>query len=598
MEKIIGVIDEPVRPNVGENDNLDIEIHSKSLIEFVQKTETPITVGIQGEWGSGKTSLLNSIHYDFEKRQPTFKQIWINSWEYSLLSTPEESLLKIVNKIIDELIDTDTNNRYKEKLKHGAGRIIKGALRIGAQVALGDEAAKVTDELLESGHHSISALRNTLNDLVTEIATRQNNPLKKVIIYVDDLDRIEPRNAVAILELLKNIFNVQNCVFILAIDYQVVVKGLEHKFGKPTNENEWEFRAFFDKIIQLPFMMPMGQYNIGKYIHELLVNIGFIEDDGIIDNEEITKIIMWTIGGNPRSIKRLVNSVSLIQIFVNQKKIISEKNDYDDNERYLLSDHDEKFLLFSFLCIQIAYPLVYSLLVEEPDFVKWDDELAYRKTQRSEEYIDVFKGEFENAQNTHDFNEKWEKALYRICYELPRLKSMISEISKCLSYIKDVTLNNNQENIGATIAYILTQTSVTSVSSNSQGQQVSNRPKSNYGRELIEIVKEISEKMDENGEITIEKLKKSITKIVKQESGIEIPQNSLNAITAKATINDRNRCYKGVNEKNVDKFNVFYLVDGKNKKTIRKYLPGKPPIGYKVYYMNRNTKEICDQTKS
>ena len=99
-----------------------------------------------------------------------------------------------------------------------------------------------------------------------------------------------------------------------------MVKGLEHKFGKPTNENEWEFRAFFDKIIQLPFMMPMGQYNIGKYIHELLVNIGFIEDDGIIDNEEIKKIIMWTIGGNPRSIKRLVNSVSLIQIFVNQKK--------------------------------------------------------------------------------------------------------------------------------------------------------------------------------------------------------------------------------------------------------------------------------------
>ena len=49
MEKIIGVIDEPVSP--GDNDNLDIEIHSKSLIEFVQKTETPVTVGIQGEWG-------------------------------------------------------------------------------------------------------------------------------------------------------------------------------------------------------------------------------------------------------------------------------------------------------------------------------------------------------------------------------------------------------------------------------------------------------------------------------------------------------------------------------------------------------------------
>ena len=105
MGNIIGVIDEPA-PGGGDDD-LDIGIHSKSLIEFIQETETPITVGIQGEWGSGKTSLLNSIHYTFETEQPTFKQIWINSWEYSLLSTPEEALLKIVKSIIEPLFDHD-----------------------------------------------------------------------------------------------------------------------------------------------------------------------------------------------------------------------------------------------------------------------------------------------------------------------------------------------------------------------------------------------------------------------------------------------------------------------------------------------------------
>jgi hypothetical protein len=78
----IGIIDEPVAP--GATDNLDINIHSKSLIDFITDTSTPITVGIQGEWGSGKTSLINSIHHAFES-QDTVKQIWINSWEYSLL---------------------------------------------------------------------------------------------------------------------------------------------------------------------------------------------------------------------------------------------------------------------------------------------------------------------------------------------------------------------------------------------------------------------------------------------------------------------------------------------------------------------------------
>ena len=291
MEKIIGVIDEPVRP--GAADNLDIEIHSKSLIEFIQETETPITVGIQGEWGSGKTSLLNSIHYTFEKEQPTFKQIWINSWEYSLLSTPEEALLKIVNRIIDQLLESDTNKKYKQKITASAKRIFKGALRIGAQVALGDEAAKVADELVASGGHSISELRKKLDGLVDEM-TKEPNNLKKIIIYVDDLDRIEPKNAVAILELMKNIFNVRNCVFILAIDFQVVVKGLEDKFGPETHENEWEFRAFFDKIIQLPFKMPMSQYNIWKYINKLLKDIGFFEDvDFDTDTDAIKKIIMF-----------------------------------------------------------------------------------------------------------------------------------------------------------------------------------------------------------------------------------------------------------------------------------------------------------------
>ena len=228
MAQAIGVVDEPVAP--GASDNLDINTHAVSLIKFIDQTNTPITVGIQGEWGSGKTSLINSIHHAFDSND-TVKQIWINSWEYSLLSTPEEALLKIVNRIIDELLESDTDVGRKEAIKEGAGKIFRGALRVGAQVALGSEAAKVANELLDSSAQSIAALRQQLTDLVKDIANRPSNPYKKVVVYVDDLDRIEPRNAVAILELLKNIFSVPRCVFILAIDYQVVVKGLEHKFG-------------------------------------------------------------------------------------------------------------------------------------------------------------------------------------------------------------------------------------------------------------------------------------------------------------------------------------------------------------------------------
>ena len=485
----IGVIDEPVAP--GETDNLDINIHSRSLISFISRTNTPITVGIQGEWGSGKTSLINSIHHAFESNE-SVKQIWINSWEYSLLSTPEEALLKIVNRIISELLDADGDIGRAESIKSGASAVFKGALRVGAQVALGNEAAKVTAELLGSSEKGISNLRLQLTGLIQDISKRESNPFKKIIIYVDDLDRIEPKHAVAILELLKNIFSVPNCVFLLAIDYQVVVKGLEHKFGKQTPENEWEFRAFFDKIIQLPFMMPMGQYNIGKYVNSLLISIGFVDGSGL-DDESIREIILRTIGGNPRSIKRLVNSVSLIQIFTAEKETLI--NSEDEDEDTALDADEEKFLLFALLCLQIAFPHIYSLLTQEPNFPTWDEDFSFKQTERSEERNqlgstgggkEVFDRDFEIAKQTEDCNEAWEQALYRICYTRPRLKPRFGDISKFLSYIKDDLHSGKQEIIGESLAKILSHTSVTSVTTTDQSQVLLPERQGAYKRRYLD----------------------------------------------------------------------------------------------------------------
>ena len=116
-DQAIGIVDEPNRGD--QPDKLDIGRHATALSEFIQRADTPITIGIQGEWGSGKTSLLNSIWNKLDQSNE-YKQIWINSWEYSLLSTPEEALLKIINRIIDELLESDQNVSRSEAIKGGA----------------------------------------------------------------------------------------------------------------------------------------------------------------------------------------------------------------------------------------------------------------------------------------------------------------------------------------------------------------------------------------------------------------------------------------------------------------------------------------------
>ncbi len=465
-EKIVGVIDEPIAEK--KYDALKLELHSSSLVEFIEDTTTPMTIGIQGEWGSGKTSLLNSIKAQLSNND-RYKQIWINSWENALLTSAEETLIKIINAIIEELIESDKDITRKEKILSAASSVFKGAMRVGAAATVGTEAGdQIANEFLGKDNNGIKNLKSQLKELALNIQKRPSNPYEKIIIYVDDLDRIEPREAVKILELLKNIFSITGCVFILAIDYQVVVKGLEHKFGKQTPENEWEFRAFFDKIIQLPFMMPMGQYDIGNYVTSLLIDIGFIEKDSI-DTQDIKEIVLLTIGGNPRSIKRLVNSVSLIQIFTKHKNKLQDENTLKASEKNI---KDKKFLLFSLLCLQIAYPAVYSLLIEQPDFLKWDDDFAFSHTNKEEEKEkELFEKEFENAKASADFDEIWEQSLYKICYIRPRLKPKVTSISRFLSFINEkYTDNTNDETLGALLAEVLAQASVTSVTSTDQPQ--------------------------------------------------------------------------------------------------------------------------------
>ena len=453
-----GIVDEAL--GEGEEDRLNVSSYTNALVNFIKETNTPMTIGIQGEWGSGKTSMLNQIKHSLDESNrddgasTDFKQIWVNAWENSLLCSPEEALLKIINHIIQDLLVADKDVERRKKITAGAGALLKGALRVGAAVAAGSAGKEVIDEALGVGSNPVKELRAELTKLVEDVR-KGDTPYQCVVVYVDDLDRIVPESAVRILELLKNIFNIPGCVFVLAIDYQVVVKGLESKFGKPTVENEWEFRAFFDKIIQLPFKMPMGRYSIGDYVNGLLKEISFHE--GVdLPPDLIDKIIQLSIGGNPRSIKRLINSLSLIEMF-------NEEGINKDNQSEKRSEQDS-LLLFACVCLQISYPDVYDLLGAEPNFTEWNEEFAFKKTQKKEEKEGMgFEENFKIMEGTNEFDEPWEQALYRICYLTPTQRAKVISISQLLTLIR-TELDIKDDELSEKIIEALKQTAVTSIS--------------------------------------------------------------------------------------------------------------------------------------
>ena len=112
------------QPNLHlEEDLLGLKTHSEALRRFIEQTDTPMTIGLQGEWGSGKTSLMNEIkgYFDIRNKNDSAEakvlQIWVNTWEKSLLKKPEDALIEIINYIISQLVIADSNVNKSDRTK-------------------------------------------------------------------------------------------------------------------------------------------------------------------------------------------------------------------------------------------------------------------------------------------------------------------------------------------------------------------------------------------------------------------------------------------------------------------------------------------------
>jgi len=389
-KKTSGILDIPLQDN--ETDKLQILSFEMALNEFVRKTSTPISIALQGEWGSGKTSLMNRLNYEICKNeQATSYGIWLNTWHYALLKNKDGILEEIIFALINEVLAI-SKKEYPDKFKSLAkdiykiGKdIFKGISKIAVKTAVSQVNSNLADALDEAVFtekeretgYSLNDLKLKLSDLITQLMQRNAENAKaqkSIIFFIDDLDRIEPALAVNILELLKNIFDIEYCIFMLAIDYDVVVKGLKNKFGELNEQNEREFRSFFDKIIQLPFQMPLAYYNIEEYIKELLETVDYISETEAANDGFTLSLVRFTnlsVGTNPRSIKRLVNTLSFVHLLI-KSKLLLEK-------RELLISSDYKQIIFALTCLQSAFPDIFNLLTYNPNIENWNFEFAQKK---------------------------------------------------------------------------------------------------------------------------------------------------------------------------------------------------------------------------
>lgn len=452
--KKMGYPDKPVA-SITE-DLFNVEVYVNALCSFIRSCETPMTVSIQGDWGSGKTSMMNMMKANL---QGAVWPIWFNTWQFSQFdmgNTLAFSMMDVILKGLDCKPDT------RKKIINGLIGFGKRVVKNVSDYTLGGEITSVISNSLDGGAAEVDFASE-----ITELKGKFVNAVKaklekehrdRVVIFVDDLDRLQPAKAVELLEVLKLFLDCEQCVFVLAVDYEVVTSGIRQKFGNDVSVEKG--RSFFDKIIQLPFKMPVASYDIHKYVKGMMERINISTDDKEV--ELFYNLIQTSIGFNPRSMKRLFNTYELLDIVTEA----TVKN---------IDDMIRKRVLFAIICTQMCFEKLYlyftSTRIDEDTLAGLQDESTldtalreiYNLSQdddRSEEInrLHLFIPHFINALQVDDDSAISEEELnnFRIILKCSIVTSVNAMADEPASDGKDWEYRNKNKDLVKEVAARLT----------------------------------------------------------------------------------------------------------------------------------------------
>ncbi|GEM_PF-1149762 len=348
----LGLTDKPVGSLAEES--LGVKDYMEALSNFIETCETPMTIAIQADWGAGKTSMMNLVKERLSEKNKKIETIWFNTWQFSQFDMGDDLPISLLSQFVKRLGGEDSG----EVVKKLAG-LTKKAGGMLAKVALGSAAGeliegggKVVDSLFDNNldvSEQIVKLKQDIESIVERKIDKDGND--RVVVFIDDLDRLVPEKAVELLEVMKLFLDIPRCVFVLAVDYNVVIKGLEKKFG--SSVDDLKGKSFFDKIIQLPFNLPVAQYDVSKYFKELLHGKFEYKEDDI---ETFVRLANNSVGFNPRSMKRLFNSLQLLKMVASSKKILDADS--------VATAEEKQRILFAILCLQTAYESMYRFMLK------------------------------------------------------------------------------------------------------------------------------------------------------------------------------------------------------------------------------------------
>lgn len=332
--------DSPITKN--DDDLLGYKNYAKTIAEKIEGSnfEQSIAIGINGQWGTGKTSFIELILNNLKQNDKIF--IRFNAWgsqNFEAIITDffellQENIRPYHSSLARKLID------YSNKLVKINDGVVSNSINLAVSAL--------------TGFDSIEKLNEEINDSLKAIN-------KKLIISIDDLDRLEAREIAEVLKLVRNTANFHNTYFIVAYDRNYVINGIKEL-------NAYNPYSYLEKIFQIEISLPPIDKLIlkNRLIKLVLPHIkNEFHDEvksGVFGTYFNPSLPVQTWINSMRDVTRLANS-----IVINYTKIQGEVYFKDFLELEIL---------------RIKYPAVYELIFKKTERFLDSSDISGRYTYK------------------------------------------------------------------------------------------------------------------------------------------------------------------------------------------------------------------------
>lgn len=356
-----------------DGDRFGFGTHAKVLCDAIATAEgLPLTIGVFGPWGMGKSSFMKVCEGLLRDRG--IRTVWFNPWKYD---QKDEIWHALIQSVLTEIAH-DLNRRresgeepLQERLATALDtvkRLSQAAAWLLTRRAAGpltggfltpEDVDAVQTALTAPGVETYLHVNRFEQDFRDVVNTYSDGG--RLVLFIDDLDRCHEDAAITVLDALKLFLGEGSCVFVLAMDYQVVAEAAAKRFDGARTDG-MRGRQYLEKLIHFPFHLPGIPFeSLHQHLHDE------VTDPALTGSRELWELIEVAFAANPRRVRRFVNGLNHTAL------TLHELDDPPERDRLL---HAGTLLAF-----QIMYPDFFSALQRDPGVWARFDEAEFAKTE-------------------------------------------------------------------------------------------------------------------------------------------------------------------------------------------------------------------------